>query len=216
MGLQKSTEVYKMKKRKVLAVGFTAFMLITGLCGCEEEVITVADMQLSEGQTTEYIEIQEFEIKQEAEESGRQEVMHCAVLIPMGYYPSEEIPGMYLHNMYPLDSSNVYFSVSKGNEGYVSDTLTKEDYQKELEQAFAADGQQVLVEVTTFEKVAMGEIPAYKIRSSYEAENHKIQQLTYMILGEDTYTVTYSQSADDELMADFEIAEGVITLVTQK
>lgn len=204
-----------MKKRKVLAVGIAAF-IICGLCGCEEEVITVADMQLSEEQMSEYVEIQEFEIKQEVEETGRQEVMHCAVMIPMGYYPSEEIPGMYLHNMYPLDSSNVYFSVSKGNDGLVSDSLTKEEYKEELEQAFTANGQQVSVEVASFEKLMMGDVPAYKIRSSYEAENHKIQQLTYMILGEDTYTLTYSQSADDELMADFEVAEGVITLVTQK
>lgn len=205
-----------MKRAKVLAVGTAALIMICGLCGCKEEVVTVADMQLSEEQTAEYVEIQEFEIKEEAKESGREEVMHCVVMIPMGYYPSEEIPGMYLHKMAPLDSSNVYYSVAKGESGLVSDTLTKEAYKEELEQAFAAEGREVLVEVTSFEELTMDGVPAYKIRSAYETENNKIQQLTYMILGEDTYTVTYSQSEDDELMADFEISDGTITLVTEQ
>ena len=37
-----------------------------------------------------------------------------------------------------------------------------------------------------------------------------------MILGEDTYTITYSQMSDDELMADFEISDGEIRLVREE
>lgn len=214
--LLKSTEVYEMKNIKSFAIGMFAFMAAFGLCGCKEEVVTVADMQISEEQAVEYVEMQEFVLKEEAKESGREEVMHCAVMIPMGYYPSEEIPGMYLHKMAPLDSSNVYYSVAEGGDGLVSDTLTKEEYKKELEQAFAANGQEISVEVSSFEEVDMDGVPAYKIRSAYETEGNKIQQLTYMILGEDTYTITYSQSEDDELMADFTVSDGEIRLVTEQ
>ncbi|MBQ2934833.1 MAG: hypothetical protein IJD96_01195 [Lachnospiraceae bacterium] len=205
-----------MKRVKGFAIGMFALITVCGLCGCKEEVVTVADMQLSEEQTTEYVEIQEFVLKEEAEASGREEVMHCAVMIPVGYYPSEEIPGMYLHEMAPLDSSNVYYSVVEGDGGLVSDTLTKEEYKQELEQAFQEQGQSVSVEVSSFEEVDMDGVPAYKIRSAYETEGNRIQQLTYMILGEDTYTVTYSQSEDDELMADFAVSDGKIRLVTEQ
>ena len=58
-------------------------------------------------------------------------------------------------------------------------------------------------------------IPAYKIRSEYETEGNSIQQLTYLVLADNTYTITYSQSRDDELMADFEISEGEIRLVKE-
>ena len=39
---------------------------------------------------------------------------------------------------------------------------------------------------------------------------------TYLVLAQDTYTITYSQSEDDELMADFEISDGIIKLVKEE
>ena len=62
----------------------------------------------------------------------------------------------------------------------------------------------------------MDGIPAYKIRTTYETDENSIQQLTYLVLAEDTYTITYSQSEDDELMADFEISDGTIKLVKEE
>ena len=100
----------KMKRMLITVIGV---IMVCGLCACEEEVITVADMQVTEEQPVEYIEIQEFEVKEQTKEPERENVIHCAVMIPEGYYPSEEIPGMYLHKMAPLDSSNVYYSMIK-------------------------------------------------------------------------------------------------------
>ena len=37
-----------------------------------------------------------------------------------------------------------------------------------------------------------------------------------MILADNTYTITYSQMADDELLADFEIYDGQIRLVREE
>ncbi len=47
-------------------------------------------------------------------------------------------------------------------------------------------------------------------------ENGEIEPLAYLILADDTYTVTYSQMSDDELMADFEISDGEIRLVREE
>ena len=51
--------------------------------------------------------------------------------------------------------------------------------------------------------------------ASYQIEGGEVEQLAYLILAEDTYTITYSQMADDDLMADFEISDGVIKLVRE-
>ena len=56
-------------------------------------------------------------------------------------------------------------------------------------------------------------MPAYKIRSTYQLGDNTIQQLTYLVMAEDTYTITYSQADDDELMADFDVSDGEIRLV---
>lgn len=203
-----------MKRCKMTAM----FFLISALlCGCQEKVVTVADVQGDEEQETTYIEMKEFALKDKVEDSDRENVNYCAVMIPTGYHESEEIPGMYLHERTPLDSSNIYYTVSEGSgNGLVSESLTKEAYSKIMEEAFRESGQEVSLEIESFEEIDMEGIPAYKIRSTYEVADHQIEQLAYLILAEDTYTITYSQAADDELMADFEVSDGEIKLIKEE
>ncbi len=203
-----------MKKKIVLLVLLTFL-----LTGCGKDVITVAGTIVEEGQTPDgYIEMQEFELKESAEVSDRQDVNCCAVLIPVGYQESADIPGMYVHEMSPLDSSNIYYSVSAGGgTGKVASNLTKETYEKLVEEAHAQAGLNADIKIETFEEIDMEGVPAYKIRSSYEVSDEgTVEQLVYLILAEDTYTVTYSQMADDELMVDFKISDGEIRLVREE
>ena len=51
-----------MRIRKLGSVLIVAVILMLGLCACEPEVITVADIQ--EGQEAQYIEVQEFTLKE--------------------------------------------------------------------------------------------------------------------------------------------------------
>ncbi|MCM1126290.1 MAG: hypothetical protein NC429_07435 [Lachnospiraceae bacterium] len=197
-----------MKKKLMLGL-----LLVSLLTGCEQKVITVAGIQTEDGQETEYIEMKEFELKtsQVQEEDS---VQYCALLIPAGYQPSEEIEGMYVHERSPLDSSNIYYTVSPGEEaGKVSDKLTGKIYEETVENAFAEEGWDVDLQVESFEEIDMEGVPAYKIRSTYQAGEGQIEQLTYLITADDTYTITYSQMADDQLMADFDISDGEIRLV---
>lgn len=201
-----------MKKKLLLLASLGLF-----LTGCQERVITVAGIQSEDGQESGYIEMKEFQIKEPKRESGREEVSCCAVLIPVGYHESEEIPGMYIHERSPLDSSNIYYTVSEGSgEGRVSEELTKESYQELVEAAYKESGQEISLEIESFERIDMEGVSGYKVRSSSERDDEKMQQLTYLILGEDTYTITYSQMNDDELMADFEISDGEIRLVREE
>lgn len=187
------------------------------LTGCAREAVTVAGIQSEDGESMEYIEMQEFELKEQEESTG-EKVRYCAVMIPAGYHESEEIQGMYVHERNPLDASNIYYTVSEGNEeGMVSGMLTKEAYQETMEKAYQEAGMEVALNIDSFEKIDMEGIPGYKIRSSYAvADGEEIEQLAYLILAEDTYTITYSQMWDDELMADFEISDGEIRLVREE
>lgn len=205
-----------MKTGKRVAVTLLLVMTIFVLGGCQERVITVADIQEENEQNVTYVEMKQIELKEIEEEDGRQGLAHCAVLVPFGYHESEEIPGMYVHERAPMESSNIYYSAYRGEEGVVSDALTKEQYKEGVEKAFAESGVDVTLEILSFEEADMDGVPAYKIRSSYKSGENTVLQLTYMILAEDTHTITYSQSKDDEMMVDFEVAEGEIRLVKKK
>lgn len=200
-------------KKRILLLASLALLLT----GCGEKVITVAGTWSEDGQESEYIEMKEFQIREPETESGREEVSCCAVLIPAGYHESEEIPGMYIHERSPLDSSNIYYTVSEGSGGgNVSRELTKESYQKLVEEAYQESGQEISVTIESFERIDMEGVPGYKVCSTCKIDDDMMQQLAYMILGEDTYTITYSQMNDDELMADFEISDGEIRLVREE
>lgn len=199
-------------KKKIIFTVFAALLL----SGCGKEAVTVADIHTEDGEEPLYIEMQEFELKEPVEEIDREEASYCVVLIPASYQESEEIPGMYIHNRNPLDSSNIYYTVSEGSkEGMVSTSLTEEIYEKTLEEAYKEAGQAVDLDIESFEEIDMEGVPGYKIRSAYQVEEGKIEQLTYLIVAKNTYTITYSQMSDDELMADFVISDGEIRLVRE-
>lgn len=202
-----------MKKIKFFLCVLLGSLFCLSVTGCSEKVVTVSEIMDEEGEVAEYITMQEFEIKEIVEDSGKQQVEHCVVLIPGDYHESEDVKGLYLHERAPMESSNIYYSVVKGQDGHVSEALTPEQYAAMLQEALLQAGKEVTVEVSSFEKVQMDQIPALKIRSSYKVESNTILQLTYLVLAEDTHIITYSQSKDDEMMADFETAEGQIKLV---
>lgn len=194
-------------------------LLVMLLIGCNRQVITVAGIETQEQEdgSEDYIEIKEFELKQPLEEYDGNEVMFCAVLIPAGYQESEEIPGMYIHERYPIEASNIYYSTLKDEEGGdVSEELTKERYEQLVEEAFREAGMKTDIEISSFEQLEMEGVPAYRIRSSYAKDTKRVQQLTYMILAEDTHIITYTQMSDDEMMEDYTMAEGEIKLVIKK
>lgn len=200
-------------KKKVIFAALAAIFLT----GCSKEAVTVAGIQSEDGQPAQYIEMQEFELKEPTQEINREKASYCVVLIPASYQESQEVPGMYIHNRSPLDSSNIYYTVSEGGQdGMVSTDLTEETYEKTLEEAYKAAGRDVDLVIESFEEIDMEGVPGYKIRSSCQLEEEKIEQLTYLILAQDTYTITYSQMSDDELMADFVISDGEIRLMREE
>lgn len=200
--------------KKVTMIG-SIIMLACCFTGCEKEVITVAGIQNPEVREDQYIVVENFELKQ-IEDNGKDAIACCAILIPAGYVESSTVPGMYVHSLSPLDSSNIYYTVLEGTgDGAVPDNLTSDSFEKELEDAYAKQGENVDITIEEFSRNDMEGVPGYKIRSSFEVDNKRVQQLAYIIQARDTHIITYNQLSDDELLADFEISEDEIRLVKE-
>ena len=117
--------------KKATMIG-SIIMLACCFTGCEKEVITVAGIQNPEVREDQYIVVENFELKQ-IEDNGKDAIACCAILIPAGYVESSTVPGMYVHSLSPLDSSNIYYTVLEGTgDGAVPDNLTSDSFEKEL------------------------------------------------------------------------------------
>lgn len=200
---------FKRLKALLLLAGMTGILI-----GCEKKVVTVADM-VTEEEEEQYIEIKEFHLKGSPAEDDTDTVKRCVVRVPAGYVESDEIAGMYVHERAPLDSSNIYYAVSDpGEMDYTQ--LSKETYESMMETVYQ-DAYSATLELTveSFEKQEMEGFPAYVIRSSYEDGEEKIEQLICLIVADKVYTVVFSQASDDELLADFDVMEGRITLIRE-
>lgn len=201
---------------KILILCITVIMLASlMMTGCQKKVITVADDILSEDGSGAYLEIASFEVK-DTNQNNREEIGSCAILIPEGYVKSSDVPGMYISENAPLDSSNIYYTVTDAQTvGAVNDNLTESDYEKSIEGAFFEEGKRVDISVDSFVKADLEGVPCFKVRTHYSLGETDVQQLVYIILANNTHVITYSQAGDDELLADFMTDEGQIRLIKE-
>ncbi len=129
----------------------------------------------------------------------------CTLMLPTGYVANEEIPGMYLSEYYPLDSSNIYYTVSENiNTDSLEEAMDSEEYRQTAEASFKESyGEEASITAYKMTKTETDGCPSYKIEMSCQAGGMQMDQLVYIIAADKVYTITYSQSADDERMEDF-------------
>lgn len=208
--------------KKIILLILVLPCLTVGITACQKQVITVADMQAEGEEEPGYIQIEELELKDAADDSNEEsdvQVRHCIVVIPGNYVESEDVPHMYLHERNPLDSSNIYYTISDSfGDGWVSEELTAKIYKQEIEAAYQEQNNGTMdLTVESFERQDIEGVPAYVIQTTCQIEDSEnvIEQLIYLIRSDKTYTITYTQSADDELMAAFEVNGSRIKLVRE-
>ena len=139
----------------------------------------------------------------------------CTMILPTGYVASDSIKGMYLAERHPLDSSNVYYTVSENVDAEaVKAMMNPDDYKERVEKKFKETyGQEASVDSCKLTNTETDGCPTYKIELSCSAGDMKMEQLTYIIMADKTYTITYSQSADDERMEEFKKSAETIHMV---
>lgn len=141
----------------------------------------------------------------------------CTMVLPAGYVPSESVKGMYVAERHPMDSSNIYYTVSEDVDTLVlSELIGTQGYEKQLEAGFKEGyGEEAVISDYKQEKTQIGGCPAYEIRLSCQLGDMQMEQLIYIIMADKVYTITYSQSSDDERMEDFEKSAKTIRVVFQ-
>lgn len=189
------------------------------ISGCEKKYTTVADdITVSEPEVneSEYIELATFEAKEEPDDE-LVDIGYCAILVPSGFVPSEEVEGMYVSDRYPMDSSNIYYTIVEPDEiGIVDGNMTEESFLMAMQDAAYYDlSEKRDIVVDSFEKESIDDVPCIKIRSHYSIGKKDVQQLIYIVIANKTHVVTYTQISDDDLLADFIQDEGNIKLVRE-
>ena len=201
------------KFKNVIIMIAVTVMVAAITIGCSEKHTTVADNIKDATSAEDYIEIGHFQVKS-SEKNENEEIDYCAIMIPEGYHKIEGNNGMYVSDIYPLDASNVYYTIQELSEGgTVSDDLNRDDYKQTVENAYSEMGKNISLIIDDFQKEDMQGVPVYRIRSHYSYENNEVQQLAYIIKAKQTHVITYTQLNDDDLFADFETFEGNIRLV---
>lgn len=201
------------KFKNVIIMIAVTVMVAAITIGCSEKHTTVADNIKDATSADDYIEIGHFQVKS-SEKNDNEEIDYCAIMIPEGYHKIEGNNGMYVSDIYPLDASNVYYTIQELSEGgTVSDDLNRDDYKQTVENAYSERGKNISLIIDDFQKEDMQGVPVYRIRSHYSYENNEVQQLAYIIKAKQTHVITYTQLNDDDLFADFETFEGNIRLV---
>ena len=142
----------------------------------------------------------------------------CTVVLPTGYVASESVQGMYLAERHPLDSSNIYYTVTENMDAAVlEEAMISEDYKNRMQTGFKeAYGADAVISAYKMTKTQVSGCPAYKVELSCQAGQMQMDQLIYMIAADQLYTITYSQSADDERMEEFKKSAETIRVVFEE
>lgn len=156
--------------------------------------------------TAELLEENEMDVS--VVESGRS-TTGCSFEIPEGFEKSQDADGLYVTARYPLDTSMIYYEVLEGDISL--QLMTEEQFKEQAEEFFYLQyGEEVKLEIDSFENVKVDGCPAFRIMCHYEADNIRITQLEYLINADKTYVITYSQTSDYDWMEAYEASAATI------
>lgn len=139
----------------------------------------------------------------------------CTLVLPIGYVASDTVKGMYLAERYPMDSSNVYYTVSENvDAAALAEAITSEDYKERIQIQFKeAYGPEAVLNKYKLTQTDISGCPAYQIELTCQAGDMQMEQLIYVIVADKVYTITYSQAADDDRMGDFRKSADTIRVI---
>lgn len=141
-------------------------------------------------------------------ESGRSTRV-CTFDVPEGFEKSQDVANLYVTARYPLDISMIYYEVMDGDISLqlMTEEMFKEQAEENISRIY---GEDVEVNIDSYEGVKIDGYPTFRILCHYEAEGVKISQLEYVINADRTYVVTYSQTSDYDWMEEFETSAATI------
>lgn len=217
-----------MKKVKLrVAVSFLFLMTALSVCGCGAAAETEEVMQ-TETQEEVSVAKNRLEIYEEMKETLTEELLHekgmdtsiidsprttkgCSFTLPEDFEESQDVPGMYVNEHYPVDASTVYY-IEKDKDLSLQ-LMTEENFKRnmkeELEKVYDSE---VEIRLESFEKIEIDGFPSFRILCHYTAEDVSITQLEYIINADKSYVIAYSQTDEYDRMEEFEESAATISL----
>lgn len=133
----------------------------------------------------------------------------CTFEIPEGFEESQDVDDLYVTARYPLDTSMIYYEVLEGDISL--QLMTEEQFKEQAEEDFSLQyGEDIMLDIDSFESVKVDGYPAFRIVCHYEADGIRITQLEYLINADKTYVITYSQTSDYDWMEAYEVSAATI------
>lgn len=152
--------------------------------------------------------LEENEMDASVVEPGRS-TAGCTFELPEGFEESQDVDDLYVTARYPLDTSMIYYEVLDGDISL--QLMTEEQFREQAEADFHLQyGEDIKLEIDSFENVKVDGYPALRIMCHYEADGIRITQLEYLINADKTYVITYSQTSDYDWMEEYEVSAATI------
>ncbi len=135
----------------------------------------------------------------------------CAFSIPEEFTESEDMPGMYVTEGYPIDASTIYYTVREKDISL--QLMTQEAFEEQAEENFRqVYNQEIDFVIDEFERIDIEGYPAFRILCHYQLDDIMITQLEYVINADKSYVVTYSQTNEYDRMDEYEASAATIRL----
>ena len=204
---------------KKLILMLTLGMLAISLAGCgknnqesaevnEESAVdnSAAD---SANASADSVEVPELDL----EEEFVYEPAMLACSLPKDFNPDSKEEGLWVHKSYPTDLASISYDMSGGGESLMQ--MTMEEYKSLMEEDFLNSyGDEIPVNVSSYEKIVIDRRSGFKIKVSYELKGVEYEQLTYLLFnGDEIHNLTFSQEKGTDWMDDFEASAETLHFV---
>lgn len=149
----------------------------------------------------------------DSEEEFIYEPAMLACSLPEDFKQDSSEEGLWVHKSYPTDLASISYDMSGGGESLMQ--MTMEEYKSLMEEDLLNSyGDEISVNVSSYEKIAIDRRSGFKIKISYELKGVEYEQLTYLLVnGDEIHNLTFSQEKDTGWMDDFEASAETLHFV---
>lgn len=135
----------------------------------------------------------------------------CAFSLPDDFVESEDMPGIYVTERYPIDASTISYSVLE--QDISLQLMTEENFKAQTQEAFRqAYDEDIELIIDEFKRIEIDGYPAFRILCHYQVDDVEITQLEYAINADKSYVVTYSQTSEYDRMGEYEASAATIRI----
>lgn len=139
------------------------------------------------------------------------QVGQLTMTLPAGFKGSST-NGLYLHQNYPEDQSNVYIYTTEKTTDFaqVMDG-GQEQFIRYLADAYEQQYEErPQITLTRYESVSVGDKPAYVVELSYDLKGVHYEQMEYIVDADKTYYIAFSQVGTNYWMEAFRASAGTM------